>query len=68
MSYSKIINPSDGKSYSIFEKEGGSVLKKYINQIKKGGMNPSNKEHWQHYIEETKGYIYKRTTRFKVRY
>ena len=60
MSYGKIINPLDGKSYSIFEKEGGSVLKKYINQIKKGGMNPSDKEPWQQYIEDTKGYEFKK--------
>ena len=39
MSYKKILNPLDGKLYSIFEGTGKDVLKKYIKQMKKGGAN-----------------------------
>ena len=34
MSYNKITNPLDGRSYSIFEGTGKKVLKKYIKQMK----------------------------------
>ena len=35
----KIINPIDGKKYSVFSKTGKQVLKNYIRAYKKGGMD-----------------------------
>ena len=34
--YSKIINPTDNKSYSIFSKKGQNLLKKYIHLFRGG--------------------------------
>ena len=34
--YSKIINPKDNKSYSIFSKKGQDLLKKYVRLLRGG--------------------------------
>ena len=37
--YSNITNPKSGEKYSIFSKEGKSILKKYIKVYKSGGSD-----------------------------